>query len=47
MPGMELSTSKNRTKSFVTCCMLKIYEDGLFDSFNVLRSIGTHRAQGQ
>lgn len=46
MSGMELSTGENRTKSFVTCCVLKIYEDGLFDSFNVLRAIGIHRAQG-
>lgn len=32
MSGSELSTSENRTESFVTGCMLKIYEDGLFDS---------------
>jgi hypothetical protein len=32
MSGSELSTSENHTKSFVTACMLKIYEDGLFDS---------------
>lgn len=40
MSGLEVSTGENHTKSFVTCCMFKIYGDGLFESLMYCSPLG-------
>jgi len=40
MSDLAVSTGENHTKSFVTCCMFKIYGDGHFDSLMYCSPLG-------